>query len=62
MLQNFKISFYINSHVDKLFGSQESKKGRLVVNVGVIVWRDDVRGTMVKENDGGGWSFDVVVL
>jgi hypothetical protein len=26
------------------------------------VWRDDGRGTMVKGNDGGGWSSDGVVL
>jgi hypothetical protein len=30
--------------------------------VGVIVRRDDGRGTEVKENDGGGWSSDVVVF
>jgi hypothetical protein len=51
MLRNFKIYFYMNSHVDKLF-----------INVGVIVWRDDECGTMVKGNDGDGWSFDGVVL
>jgi hypothetical protein len=28
----------------------------------VIVRRDDGRGTMVKWNNGGGWTFDVVVL
>jgi hypothetical protein len=28
----------------------------------VIVRRDDGRGTVVKENDGGGWSSDGVVL
>jgi hypothetical protein len=30
--------------------------------VGVIVRRDDERGTVVKGNDGGGWSSDGVVL
>jgi hypothetical protein len=30
--------------------------------MGVVVRRDDGRGTMVKGNDGGVWSFDVVVL
>jgi hypothetical protein len=30
--------------------------------MGVIVWRDDERGTTVKENDSGGWSYDDVVL
>jgi hypothetical protein len=29
---------------------------------GVIVRRDDGRGTEVKENDGGGWSSNVVVF
>jgi hypothetical protein len=26
------------------------------------MWRDDRRGTMVKGNDGDGWSSDGVVL
>jgi hypothetical protein len=46
MLQNFKISFYVNSHTNKLF-----KKRKMVgqfVNVGFIVWRDDRCGTSVK--------------
>jgi hypothetical protein len=30
--------------------------------VGVIVRRDDRRGTAVKENDDGGWSSDGVTL
>jgi hypothetical protein len=29
---------------------------------GVIIQRDDGRGTAVKENDGGRWSSDDVVL
>jgi hypothetical protein len=28
--------------------------------MGVIVRRDNGRGTVVKRNDGGGWSFDGV--
>jgi hypothetical protein len=28
----------------------------------VVVWRDDVRGMRMKENDGGGWSSNDVVL
>jgi hypothetical protein len=28
----------------------------------VVVQRDDGRGTVVKGNDGGGWSSDGVVL
>jgi hypothetical protein len=30
--------------------------------VGVILWRNDGRETLVKENDGGRWSSDDVVL
>jgi hypothetical protein len=30
--------------------------------VGVVVERDDVCGTTVEGNDGGGWSSDGVVL
>jgi hypothetical protein len=30
--------------------------------MGVVVWMDDRHGTMVKWNDGGGWSSDDVVL
>jgi hypothetical protein len=26
------------------------------------MWRNDRRGTMIKENDGSGWSFDGVML
>jgi hypothetical protein len=32
------------------------------IGMGVIVWRDDVHGPIVKGNDGGGWSSDGVVL
>jgi hypothetical protein len=35
---------------------------RELVNVGVIMWRDDRRGTTVKGNNDGGWiSYDVVL-
>jgi hypothetical protein len=54
-----RISF-TNSHVDKLFGKQ--KGIGYFITVGVIVRRDDGRGTVVKRNDGGGWSSDGVVL
>jgi hypothetical protein len=30
--------------------------------VGVIVQRDDERGTVVKENNGDGWSSDDIVF
>jgi hypothetical protein len=30
--------------------------------VGVVLWRDDGCGTTVKENDGGGWNSDGLVL
>jgi hypothetical protein len=50
----------MNSHVDKLFGKQKGIS--YFITVGVIVRRDDRRGTVVKGNDGGGWSSDGVVL
>jgi hypothetical protein len=30
--------------------------------VGIVVWRDDEHGTTVKENNGGGWNPDDLVL
>jgi hypothetical protein len=30
--------------------------------MGVVVWRDAGRGTVVKENNDDGWSSDGVVL
>jgi hypothetical protein len=60
MLQHLKISFYVNSHVDKLFRKQ--KRVGYFVTVGVIVWRDDGRKTTVKGNNDGGWSSDDMVL
>jgi hypothetical protein len=34
----------------------------LFITIGVVVWRDDERGTKMKGNDDGGWSCDSVVL
>jgi hypothetical protein len=53
ILQDFKISFYVNSHVDKLFRKWK-RVGKFVI-VGVIVQRDDERETAVKGNDNGWW-------
>jgi hypothetical protein len=60
MLRDFKISFYMNSHADNMFGKW--KRVGYFITMGVIVRRDDDRGTTVKENGGGGWSSDGVVL
>jgi hypothetical protein len=38
------------------------KEGSLVRHLCVIVRKDDGRRTVVKENDGDGWSSDGVVL
>jgi hypothetical protein len=32
------------------------------ITVGVIVWKDDECEIAMKENDGGGWSSDGVIL
>jgi hypothetical protein len=56
----FQNIFYVNLHVDKLFGKQ--KRIGQFVTVGVIVWKDDGNGMVVKENDGSGWSSFGVVL
>jgi hypothetical protein len=50
----------MNWYVDKLF----RKWNRVIyfVTVGIIMRMDDERVVVVKENDGGGWSFDDVVL
>jgi hypothetical protein len=55
-----KYIFYVNSYVNKLFG----KRNRVgwFITLGVIVRRDDRRGTTVKGNDGGEWNSDSVVL
>jgi hypothetical protein len=43
-----------------LFGKR--KRIGWFVTVGVVVRRDDGRGTMVKGNGGCGWSSDGMVL
>jgi hypothetical protein len=60
MLSNFKISFYMNSHVDKLFGKR--KRVDYFITVNIVVWSDDGHGTTVKENYDSGWSSDGVAL
>jgi hypothetical protein len=50
MMQNFKISFYMNSQVRYVV--LEAKDGRLFITVGVVMQRDDVREMAVKGNDG----------
>jgi hypothetical protein len=61
MLRDFKISYiYVNSNIDKLFGKR--KRVGKFVSVGVIVWRNDGCGTVVKGNNGDRWSSDGVVL
>ncbi len=60
MLYDFKISFYVNSYVDKIF--EKLKRVDQFITVGVIVWRDNERKTAVKENDNGRWSSDDMVL
>jgi hypothetical protein len=60
MQRNFKISFYVNSHADKLF--EKRKRVVYFIIVGIIVRRDSECETMVKGNDSDGWSFDDVVL
>jgi hypothetical protein len=52
MREDFKISFYVNSHTGKLF--RKRNKVSKFVTVGIIIRRNDVRGTTVKENDGDG--------
>jgi hypothetical protein len=60
MLRDFKISFYVNPHADKLFGKQ--KRVSWFVIVGVIVRRDNRCETAIKGNDDNRWSSDGVVL
>jgi hypothetical protein len=43
-----------------MFGKR--KRMSQFITVGVVVRRDDRRGTEVKGNDGDGWSSDGVVL
>jgi hypothetical protein len=56
---NFKISFYMNSRVDKLSGKR--KRVGKFITVGVVVHRDDEHGMTVQGNDGG-WNSDGVML
>jgi hypothetical protein len=60
MLRYFKISFYVNSHGNKLFGKQ--KRVNQFVTICVVVWRDDGCKTAVKGNNGGEWSSDDMVF
>jgi hypothetical protein len=60
MLCDFKIFFYVNSHVDKLFGKR--KRIDYFITVSVVVQRDDRRGMAVKGNNNDGWSSNGVVL
>jgi hypothetical protein len=59
ILQNFKISFYVNLHA---VSCSESKRGSTSVSVCAIVWRDDESETTMKGSDGSGWSSDSVVF
>jgi hypothetical protein len=54
------VAFQNNSHDDKLLGKQTRIDYFIIV--GVIMQRDDIRETAVKENDGDGWSSDGMVL
>jgi hypothetical protein len=60
MLRHFKISFYVNSHFDKLLEKRKST-GYFII-VGVIVRRDNWCETTVKGNDDVKWSSDGVVI
>jgi hypothetical protein len=59
-LRDFKISFYVNSNIDKL--SEKQKRIDYFIIMGVVVRRDDGHRTMIKKNDDSGWSSDDVVL
>jgi hypothetical protein len=60
MLCHFKISFYMNSQDDKL--SRKRKRVDYFITVGIVVQRDDGRKTAVKENNGGRWSSNGVMV
>jgi hypothetical protein len=60
MLRDFKIFLCVNSHADTLFRKQ--KRVGYFITMGVVVRRDDGLGMIVKGNDDGGWSSNVVVL
>jgi hypothetical protein len=57
---NFNISFYVNSHTNKLF--EKWKRVSYFITVCDVVRKDDERETAVKGNIDGGWSSDDVVL
>jgi hypothetical protein len=60
MLRDFKISFKVNSHVDKLF--RKRKRVDQFIIMGVNVQMNDEHGTTEKGNGGCGWgSVDVVL-
>jgi hypothetical protein len=50
----------VTLNIDKLF--ENKKSVRLVYHPGVIILRDDRYKTVVKKNNGGGWSSDGVLL
>jgi hypothetical protein len=49
----------MNSYVVKMFDKR--KRVDQFITVGVVVWRDDECGTVVKENNSDRWSFDDMV-
>jgi hypothetical protein len=57
---NFKISFYVNSHTNKLFKKQ--KKVSYFIIICVIIQMDDRHGITVKGNNNSGWSSGDVML
>jgi hypothetical protein len=59
-LRDFKISFKVNSHVDKLF--RKRKRVDQFIIMGANVQMNDEHGTTEKGNDGCGWSSVDVVL
>jgi hypothetical protein len=60
MLRDFKIFFYMNSYIDKLF-LKRKRVGYFII-VRVVVRRDNEHETTVKGNDNDEWSSDGVVL
>jgi hypothetical protein len=57
MVRYFKISFYINSHVER-----SKKQVDKFITVSVVVRRDNRHEIVVKENDNAGWSCDGMML
>jgi hypothetical protein len=56
----FKISFYVNLHDNKLFNKW--KRVDYFITVDVIVWKNDRYKTMMKGDDGDGWSSNSMML